>query len=469
MGHIEEHILEMVVLEPDQVGDQKEEIERHLAECNGCRALFEEISAFHRELQSELQRPPLDRGSGEKALAKVERAMRTYFDIYDDTQTYRPRTALGRIWHFVRRRPVISGAGGIALVSLAVALIVIFGGRTLRDTNPVTIRYDDAGGYLQILNREDQELWKIATQLGMDYGEGEYTSNMAHTVLEDLTGDGIKEVITIVRTAADAQAQKHGYLRVLDSKKNELWKKDFIRKFEYRDAPYGPTFWPSGMVIIKDPSTRRSQIFVGAATEYSPTFICRFDDRGEVLGEYWHFGQLGDIYAAPISGEGGMKILLTGSNDVDEAKKEQFPAIIILDPDKLKGRAKSTTAPGFVMPVSDAELYYLRLPSTDIDSAVGAVPSITRFYVGDDSLFRFRVTTKRPDSAEMWNFEYVFSRDMKCVDVKPSTPAIRKRKELAQAGATAGEMGAGFVRRLIGRIGYWDGNEWRNEPVRVGH
>ncbi len=47
MQHIDEHIIELYVLGSELVEERRDEIERHFAECHGCRALADQIQAFY--------------------------------------------------------------------------------------------------------------------------------------------------------------------------------------------------------------------------------------------------------------------------------------------------------------------------------------------------------------------------------------------------------------------------------------
>jgi predicted anti-sigma-YlaC factor YlaD len=43
MHHIDEHTLELYTLKAEEVAERVDEIEAHLEECHGCRALVEEM------------------------------------------------------------------------------------------------------------------------------------------------------------------------------------------------------------------------------------------------------------------------------------------------------------------------------------------------------------------------------------------------------------------------------------------
>jgi hypothetical protein len=59
MIHIDEHILELYVLNADEAAPRREEIEAHLRECDGCRDLADRMSVFHANFAEELKKTPV--------------------------------------------------------------------------------------------------------------------------------------------------------------------------------------------------------------------------------------------------------------------------------------------------------------------------------------------------------------------------------------------------------------------------
>ncbi len=63
--------------------------------------------------------------------------------------------------------------------------------------------------------------------------------------------------------------------------------------------------------------------------------------RGDVIGEYWHHGQIRSLYLHDLDGDGRKEIVFCGTNDVDDDTGPAIPVIGVLDPRKLTARTES--------------------------------------------------------------------------------------------------------------------------------
>jgi hypothetical protein len=52
MAHLDEHTIDLFIIEPEMLDIQRAEIEVHLAECAGCRILMEEFAEFYCEAET---------------------------------------------------------------------------------------------------------------------------------------------------------------------------------------------------------------------------------------------------------------------------------------------------------------------------------------------------------------------------------------------------------------------------------
>ncbi|MEK9138027.1 MAG: hypothetical protein AAB393_12950, partial [Bacteroidota bacterium] len=109
------------------------------------------------------------------------------------------------------------------------------------------------------------------------------------------------------------------------------------------------------------------EIFVMAGNPRSPCYVARLDVQYNTVGEYWHFGHFGGLSFADVDGDSTLELLVWGQNNTEDTTQGEYPAIVVLDPAKIVGKGKSLLSPGFHLPFSDAELFYIRLPLTDVN------------------------------------------------------------------------------------------------------
>ncbi len=82
-------------------------------------------------------------------------------------------------------------------------------------------------------------------------------------------------------------------------------------------------------------------------------------------------------------------IIACGINDIDDTNRGEFGAVAILDPEKIIGQKKSSATPGFQMPTSDAELYYIKIPESDISKLLHKTNVVVRMEREDSNMVSF--------------------------------------------------------------------------------
>jgi len=140
--------------------------------------------------------------------------------------------------------------------------------------------------------------------------------------------------------------------------------------------------------------------------------------------------------------------------------------LIVLDPSKVVSEKKSTACPGYQMPTSNAEQFYLKFPRNDMDrlyhlSGVGA--SIEH---EAENLLRFRVQSHYGIEG-MCNVEYLFTRQMELVRAESNTMAEALRARLDESGKLPRRSESDFLKSLEKGVRYWNGAGWVTEKVRV--
>ncbi len=467
MNHIEEHILELYVLKSDLVETRREEIEAHLAECEGCRVLKEEIAGYYADLdKSEAE-------SGEinwiARRAIIRRHQYLEQEPFAPPVPYRPTTVVGKLQHFVRRHPVAAGAGTFAAMG-ALALIgnLILSRPIPSDKNPGVIRLNVQESLIEVYNRSYEKLWTLPTLNLKGMQELEQSSNVRGNRIADLDGDGSNEVI-IGAPLLNEQADQTAALHVYSPDKTLRWRIPFEARVRFHDQIYGSKFLPRALVVDDFAGDGKKEIIAIINNERSPNAIVRIAD-GKIVGEFWHFGQVYGIYTIRMNTLGEKELVICGQNDVADTAKGTFPFIAIIDPWKISGKVESSVTPGFGFPPSLCERFYIRLPLTAIHRVLHCDAHVQNMSTDSsraDEIRRFWCGSGTENGVP--TFEYLFTKDMKCVEVKTSNETVRLSEDLRQAGRIRDAVDRRFLDSLKSGIRYWDGVAWRKEPVSISH
>ncbi len=468
MNHIEEHILELYVLKSDLVETRREEIEAHLAECSGCRALKEEIAGYYTDLdKSEAE-------SGEinwiARRAIIRRHQYLEQEPFAPPVPYRPTTMVGKLQHFVRRHPVAAGAGSFAAMG-ALALLVSSGvSKFWHAKNPTSFQYNLTTQAVAVYDKDQELLWDIKVPNLADLHPGEISGNVHYTIISDLDNSGRNKVITTLTPLGESD-ERGRHLRMYDGEKVKTLDLPFEMPVQYLDRPYSPYFDAGPILAIDDKRSGRKDIFIIADNiGRSPSVLVRLDTDGKELGQYWHFGTVGSMQAYDRGG-GNTELIIGGKNDTKDTSLGEFPFIAVLDPAKIIGEKKSIASPGFKMEFSSAEGYYLRLPISDMEEA-GHTSGMTEAIMEEDST-TIRVNVGAgyllPQGNRRFNFEYFFDRQMRVLRVKSTNTADSFHAELASAGKVKGTIDKAYLEELKDGVRYWDGKELKKERTMVRH
>lgn len=467
MTHIAEHTLELYILAAKEIEVQRTEIEAHLLECEGCKRLVERMTAFYAEAENEILRNPQTVEHPERALVRARSQVEPFYIDDSPALPLRPVTRLQHIQHFVRRHPVMTGSGTFAALA-GLALLFNNTVTTLnRDTNPAYKFYNVPQGVIEIRNNKNEVLWTLPSMNLQTLFDDESDRHITHTLVTDLDGDGKNEVLTTLNVGNEENPRT---LKIYDEGPTPQRELPFNPPFQYEGKNnYTSKFNPNAFVVRRNEAGFQ-EIFV-AVTNYgrSPAFIARLDVNGEEIGRYWHFGNLGGLYIADVNNDGREEIIAVGINDVNDEKELSFPAIVVLDPSKIVGDKKPTAAPRFDFPFSDAELYYIRLPLSDIHVALKENGSVSALDMSRTDVFDFVLRNRMNGQDDDFVFDFIFTRGISPLEVKSATSTDRIHALLVQKGELTGTIDTNYLESLKQGIRYWDGKEWRKEVVKVNH
>jgi hypothetical protein len=269
----------------------------------------------------------------------------------------------------------------------------------------------------------------------------------------DLDGDGKKEIITDVPIGGLTAGTNT--LRIYSADKKILRSIEYPdRVFNYGANHYESKFWFGSFVVIDRIGTGKKEIDVVLVNGRSPSIVARFDTEGTLLGEYYHYGNLASVYAYDVHHDGRPKLILCGVNDAFEARKEWLPVIVVLDPAKITGSSQSLMTPEFGLPPSSAELFYIQIPENDITRHFKTNTYVQNLAITDTSKqLRFYTDCRRREDRQP-SFEFLFSRDMKNIEVKSVDQTTRLHDELARQGKVHGTIDTAYLKDLNNAVIY---------------
>jgi hypothetical protein len=168
-----------------------------------------------------------------------------------------------------------------------------------------------------------------------------------------------------------------------------------------------------------------------------------------------------------------MRIIMGGINDTADTVNvdspvQLFPVIVVIDPEKVIGNKRSVSASGFHLPESDAEVYYIRLPLSDMEYARKVEASVISILTQQQNTIPVCVESG-PLGELPTQFEYVFDRTMVIREVKTTNMTETAHARLVAEGKITCKLDKVYLENLKNGVRYWDGREWRMEAVRVNH
>jgi hypothetical protein len=471
--HYDEHIIELYVLRSETVEDRREEIERHLAECHGCRSLALEVERFYDGFEKALG----ERGAGEPvnatALTRAPRSLEPYFEPYTAISDLRGASLTGRMRYFIRRYPIAVGASGFAFAAALIGFALLRPGRTTApsDTNPAYHHINPEAGTLEIYNRDNQKLWDLPSR-GLYNATAEGIQNLESTIkISDLDGDGRNELITGLPLGGQPDGRPP--LAVYGDggrPRFEVYLQDTIN---FNGTSYDGSLAVSSLGTYTIPGSAEREIFALASRGRSPNVLFRVSRKGEILGRYFHFGY-GIVDTLRWPGDSKPYLVFGGQNNVHEPDSLTYPVLGVLDPEKIEGKSQAGDSPGFALAPSTAERYLIRLPLTDMNKLLGTPGHVGYFRMTSDAEgphLEVRVEGNYLDPEIRMGmgpaYFVIFSPDMKIADVKFESVTMRLRQKLVDQGKLPPKSIEAFLAELREGVLYWNGTAWQMEATPV--
>lgn len=481
MKHIDEHTLELFVLGAKEVRSRSRSINNHLARCSGCRETVRRLRALYADIDAELAKNEEVHIDLSRQIVPLSRDLEIWTEPVRSLREIPPsdlaiysEPGLALLWRKIRSvikwHPVISSSFGFAFVaSIILASIYLFNNTSA----PSYYYYNTSQNNLNVYSSHNKLLWTLPVSNVAQAQEFEHAANVAYTTIADLYGMRRDVITSLLVENEKAPAP----LSIFDSKGQ------LVRRFTFPATPvsfkgirYYDSFGAGNIVQCRTPFGFHD-LFVassvgGSGPSYgrSPSILWRLSSNLSVLGEYWHYGCF-KAYTVPEKDRASSLMVLVGTDDMSEDSAGTFTFVAVIDPTKLTGSYESSATPGFGLAKSPTELYYIKLPVTDLQRATGLQTASMMEGVSGDSLFyvgvRSHYDLTPPGS---YGFDYVFGvKDMGVRQVKYVAPTEQTYAMLKREGKVRGTFGEEYLEDLKDGVEYWDGKEWEKTPTKIIH
>lgn len=458
MIHPEEYKIEQLVLGADLNEAERALIEKHLEECSGCRADAEEIRKLYADARNELLSNTRI-GEGRSG-GLVRRAPDPLLKQLDEQLWIppRPQRTVARFQRFVGRNAVPLGLSTLGI--MAILLVTVIRDSKPVDSNPSYLSVDSGRRLFDVRNREGQVLWSKFIEGDWSPSEKDQFGNDL-AVLADLNSDGKKEIVTTIFSTVGPDSTKN-CVQLFDPSGSHVRSVKLGEPFKYKNEDFSSVFTTRGLVVDNFGPNGETEIIVGIAHRHSPYAVVRLNARGEVLGEYWHYGHFFGIRGGDLDGSGKKVVVLCGLNDEINAG-----VVAVLDPSKIIGRTQTALSAGYEWKKSVAELYYIRFPKTELDKFSRHKPRVISpvWNSKDGYIFAY---TNPGDNDFNYAIDYSFGKDFQLQSILPTDSERQLEARLVAEGKLSHPLRANYWKKLQNDVQYWDGMKWGTNHVGVG-
>jgi hypothetical protein len=451
MQHLDEHTIELFVLGAAEVASRVDAIHAHLLECAGCRlseerfrAIYAETERVHQDLQT----------ANEKIVPAVVRRRVAVDQFYEsDLVSVEPirRNILDRMRSYAHQHPVATAGGGIVSFAVLAGVVAMAVNAISEAPVPSYAHLNPEQNLIEIYGKDYTKLWSLPA-LAMKDWEGENTVlGTSRVEVADLNGDGKDEVVTTAPLAGRNTNQ--ALVRVFDSHQRLLFEQEIGIPVEFRGVRYVDRMDAGPIAIARDSAGKAADIIVASSAGRSPTVIARLDAKGNILGEYWHFGTLHGLYAYDLDGDGRKEVIASGTNDMNDVLSDvrrSQAVFVVIDPCKLVGRNESRATRGFGFSISDAERTYIRLPHSDMEEALQVSSSVRTIRLTADSLLVVKLNNEDPLKAP--TFDYYFSKSLRLVSVKSNDVNVAIHARLKREGKIRSTLNDAYLKGLGDKV-----------------
>lgn len=447
MQHLDEHTIELFVLGAEEVASRVDVIHAHRLECAGCRASEERFRSIYAEAERVREELQVANNGTVPAVVRRSVSIEPFYEL--DRLSVEPirQNILGHLRSFAGQHPLATAGGGIVSFAALAGVVAMALNVLSAHPSPSYVHINPEQNLIDVYGTDNARLWSLPALAVRQWEEENSAYGTSRVEVIDFDGDGMGEVVTTAPLAGRNSQQ--ALVRAFDSRQNLLFEREIGIPVEFRGVRYADRMeaWP--LVIVQDSDGRGSEIIVAASSGRSPTVIARLDAKGNILGEYWHFGTLHGLFVFDLDGDGRKEVIASGTNDANDelGHPDRSQAVfVVIDPWKLIGRHESRATRGFGFSTSDAERTYIRLPHSDMEEALRVSSSVRTIRRTADSLLLVRVDNG--DSMKTPAFDYHFSNSLRLVSLRSNDVNAAIHAQLKREGKIHSTLDEAYLKRL---------------------
>jgi hypothetical protein len=317
-----------------------------------------------------------------------------------------------------------------------------------------------------VLNKKGKELWRYPTgkenlqkekfyrhrfqiRRGQESGE----TNPPVVIMKDLDHDREIEVLFANKTEDE---YGEGDLFCFDHEGRQLWKFTTGREWDIAGRIYSADYRISGFDVSDlDNDGNFEIIVISIQRPQWPCQLAILNHKGELLGEYWNAGHLGDILVVDLNGDGKKEILAMGQNN--EYGKA---CLAVFDPPNISGGSPQLDEHyRFPEIPLGTELYYILLPRTDADVADNNPTE----GIADLKVLKNNNVSIETARSHIY-FEFGFNLVPQGLPLS-SHFFEQKHSQAVIEGKVTSVLNDEYWENLKHSILYWDGTEWTSTPT----
>lgn len=368
--HIDEQTLTRIILKDVTLGfNERNDIERHLEQCEGCRDLFIQIQEFYAFTSDEIEKNEMLGKRHKNSILKSTSTPTVWTEPITKIIPSESKSFPVLLWFFAKKRPLISSASSFLLMAAVVVIINNVNG-IFKDHNPsyLTIELRD----LNIFNNNGEILWRKPINIDGVNSEELNTTNTKSIKLIKIDKEGNKQILTLFSFLNDPTVSKNS-VTLYDNKGKIVWSQQLGSEVASGGNKYSLDFRKHKMVVYNHNNILR--ILVLILHTHSPAAIIALDVKGKIIGECWNYGHFNDLELIDVDGDGKQELVTTVIND--ELNQSTICAI---DPEKIIGKKQLSFSSLDNIEYSKALKYYTsvdhKIPFSVVRNSFGSIGSI---------------------------------------------------------------------------------------------
>jgi hypothetical protein len=320
------------------------------------------------------------------------------------------------------------------------------------------------GSYFVALDKQKRELWRKDTRVPDLQTEDYYRKNLQimHKdgnilpvlYIGDIDKDGDSEVLFALRRQRDQTGE--GILYCWSRRGKQLWKFVAGRELKCGSQIFSPDYRIAGIYPRDTDGDGRLEVVVESfqAPEWPCQLALLDPGTGKMIGEFWNAGYLRELVFKDINGDGREELIVGGVNN-----EYRGGCLIVFDTRRIGGSSPQTGDFACEELRPGTMLYYVITPYVDVSRALGyRVEGLALVELTKNDWLHCSMA-----NGMFWDFDF----SLRCVQATPGHGFKTHYDDGVKAGILTGAPDAGYFRKLIEGVRYWDGKEWTAVPTMV--